>query len=161
MMPAMACSVRSNPTLLGAWSRLSVRGYRAVHQFGVVSADLLVAEPEARHHAGPIVLNEYVSCADQIAGALDMVRVLEVECHRSLVPVQGSEVLAEPVGQRRPALVSPPLGCSTLMTFAPISARSIPQKGPAATLQNSMTSTPLKGSTALSTSKFRTAAHRQ
>src|SRR5215208_6728958 len=89
--------------LLGAWSRLPVRGYRAVYQFGVVSADFLVAEPEACHHAGPIVLNEYVGCADQIAGALDMVRVLEVECHRSFVPVQGSEVLAESVGQRWPA----------------------------------------------------------
>src|SRR5215208_7031614 len=32
-----------------------------------------------------------------------MARVLEVECHRSFVPVQGSEILAEPVGQRRPA----------------------------------------------------------
>src|SRR5687768_8935982 len=42
---------------------------------------------------------------------------------------------------------SPPCGFSTLTTSAPMSASSMPQKGPAATAQNSMTLTPDRGKT--------------
>src|SRR5688572_19779333 len=40
---------------------------------------------------------------------------------------------------------SPPCGFSTLITSAPMSASSMPQKGPAATAQNSITRTPESG----------------
>src|SRR3989441_1055397 len=75
--------------------RLAEAGDGPVDQARVDPRERFVVDPEPCLDVGPEVLHEHVGAGDEALEDLDPARVLEVERHRALVPLEIQEVEAE------------------------------------------------------------------
>ena len=75
---------------------------RAIHQRRLARTEPVPAQTQALHRAGPAVLYQHIGIQHQLPAQVALLRVFQIQQHRLLAPVDGREVLAEALAQRRP-----------------------------------------------------------
>ncbi|MCY1530032.1 hypothetical protein D9M68_652060 [compost metagenome] len=101
--PAHGLDGQVEPAFLRTRPRLPIGRNRTIDESGIHFAQLGIAQPQAVHHARPIVFDQHVCARRQLARQGQVSRVLQVQRHRPLVAVERGEVLAVAVGDGRPA----------------------------------------------------------
>ena len=98
----LALQHRVVPRLAPPGAGLAESGDGAEDEVRAARGQVSVAEPHAVEGAGPEVLDQHVGAGDQGVEHAAAVRVLQVQGHALLVPVDAEEVGALPLLERRP-----------------------------------------------------------
>ena len=127
----------------GVRTGLPEAGDAGVDNARVYLPKCFVVHAELLRNLGTIVLDDHVRLAGEAVEDLTRLVLLEIERHALLVAVYGDEgggvlALLHPEAHGPPALL-PGLRGSTLVTTAPMSARTWQQNGPAITCVRSRT----------------------
>ena len=88
--------------LAAARAVLAVGRDRAVNQPGLARAEPIPTEAEPAHGAWPVVFHQHVGLLHQRARQVALRRLLQVQHHRLLAPVECGKVFTEALAQRRP-----------------------------------------------------------